>query len=69
MRKVKLFSAVCLALFAGMLMAAPEPSVPAAKTTIDTAQAAVQKAVPASTLTLPSGAQKIMTSSDALFGW
>lgn len=69
MRKVKLFSAVCLALFAGMLMAAPEPSVPAAKTTIDTAQAAVQKAVPASTLTLPYGAQKIMTSSDALFGW
>ncbi len=69
MRKVKLFSAVCLALFAGMLMAAPEPSVPAVKTTIDAAQAAVQKAVPASTLTLPYGAQKIMTSSDALFGW
>lgn len=29
----------------------------------------MQKAVPASTLTLPYGAQKIMTSSDALFGW
>ena len=29
MQKVKLITAVCLALFAGALMAAPEPTVPA----------------------------------------
>lgn len=56
MRKIKLFTAVCLALVAGVLAAAPEPSVPAAKEQ-------------AQKLTLPAGATRIATSSDELFGW
>ena len=60
MRKIKLFTAVCLALVAGVLTAAPEPSVPAAPAS---AKEQAQK------LALPVGAVKIDTSSDALFGW
>jgi len=56
MRKIKLFTAVCLALVAGVLAAAPEPSVPVAKEQ-------------AQKLTLPAGATRIATSSDELFGW
>lgn len=56
MRKIKLFTVACLALVAGVLAAAPEPSVPAAKEQ-------------AQKLTLPAGATRIATSSDELFGW
>ena len=60
MRKIKLFTVACLALVAGVLTAAPEPSVPAAP-------ACVKEQV--SKLVLPAGATKIATSSDELFGW
>ena len=60
MRKFKLFTAVCLALAAGVLAAAPEPNVPTAS-----ADAKVQ----AQKLTLPAGTTRIATSSDELFGW
>jgi len=63
MRKIKLFTAVCLALFAGALTAAPEPSVPAAPVVTDAGSKQE------SMLALPAGAVKIATSSDALFGW
>ena len=56
MRKIKLFTVAFLALVAGVLAAAPEPSVPAAKEQ-------------AQKLTLPAGATRIATSSDELFGW
>jgi len=60
MRKIKLFTVACLALVAGVLTAAPEPSVPAAP-------ACVKEQV--SKLVLPAGVTKISTSSDELFGW
>lgn len=68
MRKVKLFTAVCLALFAGALMAAPEPTVPAAPAA-DQLREAVKSVSKDVELKLPANALKVETSSDDLFGW
>ena len=69
MQKVKLITAVCLALFAGALMAAPEPTVPAPA--VDQAIQAGVKTVTEkkSGLELPATAVRNAMSSDELIGW
>ena len=70
MRKVKLFTAVCLALFAGALMAAPEPTVPAAPAVDQAIREGVKTVVEKkNAIQLPATAVRNATSSDELIGW
>ncbi|MDR0933049.1 MAG: sodium ion-translocating decarboxylase subunit beta [Victivallales bacterium] len=66
MGKVKLFSAICLGLFAGMIMAAPEPTV---SVSAPTSKQTIKCEVKEVKLEVPANALKLETSSDDLFSW